>query len=50
MLVGEALNIASKAVTWNVTVWPGRSNLVHVAVVCGWLTDTTPSSPSSQSE
>jgi hypothetical protein len=45
----DALYMASNAVTLNVSVWPGRSP-DHVAVVCGWATDTTPSSPSCQSE
>ena len=46
----EALYRASKAVTRNVTVWPGRSSDVHVAVVCGWAAETTPDRPSPHSE
>ena len=45
----EALYWASNAVTRNVTVWPGR-NEDQVAVVCGWVAETTPDRPSPQSE
>src|SRR5262245_58674043 len=45
----EPLKAASNAVTWKLTVWPGCSP-VHVAVVAGCVTETTPLSPSPQSE
>jgi hypothetical protein len=45
----DALYCASNAVTWNVTVCPGRSD-DQVAVVCGWATDATPDRPSPHNE